>query len=110
MNSRQLIEILEKLAPSYLAESWDNTGVSFGNLDKEISKIMVALEPSEVVIDQAIESNVDVLITHHPMIFKPVGSLSYDSLIGRKITKLAQNNIVSFSIISLCSLLITINS
>ncbi len=97
MNSRQLIEILDKLAAPKLAQSWDNTGVSFGNLDKEISKIMIALEPSEVVIDQAIEAKVDVLITHHPMIFKPVGSLSYDSLIGRKITKLAQSNIVSFS-------------
>lgn len=97
MNSRQLIEILDKLAAPKLAQTWDNTGVSFGNLDKEISKIMVALEPSEVVINQALESKVDVLITHHPMIFKPVGSLSYDSLIGRKITKLAQSNIVSFS-------------
>ena len=97
MNSRQLIEILDKLAAPKLAQSWDNTGVSFGNLDKEISKIMLALEPSEVVIDQAIQEKVDVLITHHPMIFKPVGALSYDSLIGRKITKLAQNDIVAFS-------------
>ncbi|MBE5934221.1 MAG: Nif3-like dinuclear metal center hexameric protein [Lachnospiraceae bacterium] len=97
MNSRQLVAHLNKLAPPRYAESWDNTGVSFGNLDREISKIMIALEPSEVVINQAVECGADVLITHHPMIFKPVGSLSYDSLIGRKITKLAQNNIVTFS-------------
>ena len=97
MKIRQLVEILETLAPSKLAQTWDNTGMSCGDLDKEISKIMVALEPSEVVIDQAIESGVDVLITHHPLIFKPIGSVVYDSLIGRKIIKLAQNNITAFS-------------
>lgn len=97
MKIRQLVEILETLAPSKLAQTWDNTGISFGDLDKEISKVMVALEPSEVVIDQAIELGVDMLITHHPLIFKPIGSLTYDSLIGRKIIKLAQNDITAFS-------------
>ena len=97
MKCRQLVELLERLAPPKLAESWDNTGLSFGNLDNDISNIMIALEPSEVVINQAIEQKVDVILTHHPMIFKPIKQVSFDSLIGRKIINLAYNNIVTYS-------------
>ena len=97
MNCRQIIEVLEQIAPQDYAESWDNCGMSYGDLEQEVSNILVALEPTQKVIDEAIEKNIDMIITHHPMIFSPVKSLSCDNLIVQKITKLAKNDIVSYS-------------
>lgn len=97
MKCRQIVEWLEKLAPVEWAESWDNTGLAFGNMDNEVKRILVALEPTEDVIDQAIEVKADMVITHHPMIFKPIKSIDYDTVLGRKIIKLAKNDIVAYS-------------
>lgn len=97
MKCRQIIDILEELAPQKFAEDWDNCGLSYGNKDLDVNKIFVALEPTENVIEQGIEKDVDMIITHHPMIFSPVKSLSYDKVIGRKITMLAKNDIICYS-------------
>lgn len=97
MKCRQIIDILEELAPQKFAESWDNCGLSYGNKDLNVDKILIALEPTECVIEQGIKKGVDMIITHHPMIFRPVKSLSCDEVIGRKITKLAKNDIACYS-------------
>lgn len=97
MKCRQIIDMLEQLAPQYLAESWDNCGLSYGNTEMNVDKILVALEPTREVINQAIDMKADMIITHHPMIFSPIKTLDCDKVIGRKITDLAKNDIVSYS-------------
>ena len=93
MKCLKIIKLLEELAPLKYAEDWDNPGLLAGRAEKDIHKIMVALDPSETVISQAVEQNVDMLITHHPMIFKPIKKISTQSFIGRKLVKLIQNDI-----------------
>ena len=72
MKCSDIMKQLEKLAPQELACEWDNVGLLLGRTDKNISKILIALELSEEVVDQAISSRADMIITHHPLIFKPL--------------------------------------
>lgn len=98
MNCRQVIDVLEQIAPQGYAESWDNSGLSYGNVEQKVSRILIALEPTQKVIDEAIDKKADMIITHHPMIFSPIKNLSFDNVIGKKITKLAKNDIVCYSL------------
>lgn len=88
MKCSEIIEYLETLAPSYLAESWDNVGLLVGRLDKEVRKVMVALDPSGDVISQAVKLGADMLITHHPLIFSGMKSVTREDFIGRRVCEL----------------------
>jgi dinuclear metal center YbgI/SA1388 family protein len=67
-----IIACMEELAPANHAESWDNCGLQVGSGEWPVRKIMVALDPSRAVVDQACTRDIDLLITHHPLIFKPL--------------------------------------
>ena len=66
---------LEAWAPLSWAEEWDNCGLQVGRRDKLLNKVMVALTPGEAAIQAAVSAGVDMLLTHHPMIFKPTKSI-----------------------------------
>lgn len=68
--------IINKIAPPALAETWDNVGLQIGDPAAGVSGIMVALEPSPAVIDSALSSSCQLLVTHHPLIFKPLKNIS----------------------------------
>ncbi len=68
------------LAPYDTAESWDNTGLSVGSFNNEVKKIAVALDVTGDVISFASENNVDLVVTHHPLIFSPLKSLESDTV------------------------------
>ena len=65
-----LVELLEELMPSNLAEDWDNVGLMVGRKGKTIKRILLALDLSKEVVEQAIAQKIDMIITHHPAIFK----------------------------------------
>lgn len=88
-----VIKLLEELAPLKYAEDWDNPGLLAGRAEKDVHKIMVALDPSESVVAEAVAKHVDMLITHHPMIFKPVKRVTTQDFIGKKLIHLIQNDI-----------------
>lgn len=69
---QSFLEKMEQWAPLKYAEEWDNPGLQVGDRQKEIGKVMVALTPGEAVVEAAVQANVDLLLTHHPLIFKPV--------------------------------------
>lgn len=94
---RRIIDIMEQLAPSFLAESWDNVGLQIGNKEKEIKKVMISLEINNKIVDEAISKNVDMIITHHPLIFKPMKRIDYSDPIGEIINKLVKNDINLYS-------------
>jgi dinuclear metal center YbgI/SA1388 family protein len=68
-----------------LAESWDNTGLQVGDPSAEISRIMIALDATPNVVEEAISSGCQLLVTHHPLIFKPQKSISTATHQGRLI-------------------------
>ena len=93
INSRKVIKVLETFAPERHAQSWDNVGFQIGNIDSKIDKVMIALEVTPEVIDEAIDQSVDLLIVHHPLVFKPIKSVVNCDPIGNMILNLVSNRI-----------------
>jgi len=93
VNSQKIINLLEQLAPRKLAEDWDNIGLLIGSEQHEISKIMVVLDIDETVLVEAIEKNVDLIITHHPFIFKGMKTITDKTYHGRMIRTLIKEDI-----------------
>lgn len=83
MKLGEIINILETFAPIRLKEDWDNVGLQIGHPEDEVKKILFALTPSESVVQEAIEKGADLVITHHPFIFRGVKTLRADTAIGR---------------------------
>lgn len=90
---RDIMDLMEGFAPISLAESWDNCGLLVGDESKEVKKILVALEPSMATIDYAIEKNVDLLLTHHPLMLSKINRITAHDLEGQKLIKLINNHI-----------------
>ena len=73
---RDIMWMMEDMAPAKYAEQWDNPGLNIGDPDADINKILVALDATENVIDEAIAKGADMIITHHPLLFHAVKKLS----------------------------------
>ena len=97
MKCKGIIGIIEKRYPLEAAESWDNPGLIVGDDEAEISKIMVALDATDETIDQAVRNDVQLLITHHPMIFGQIRQINNKSLIGRRILRLIRSGISCYA-------------
>lgn len=90
MRCEEVIRKLEDLSPVSYAESWDNPGLLAGRYDKEIKKIYIALDATTEVIEDAIRCGADMLLTHHPLIFKGIKKVNSEDFIGRRILTLLQ--------------------
>lgn len=88
-----IINIMEEIAPIELKESYDNVGLMVGDKEATISKILVALDCTLDVIEEGKELGVDMILTHHPLIFKKPSSITTDTLQGKKIIELIKNSI-----------------
>lgn len=97
MNCREIISCLEGLAPKKYAESWDNVGLLVGHYDQPVKRIMIALDANNQVIEAAVKENVDLLITHHPMIFAPIKQIHDENFTGKKILALAEHHIAYYA-------------
>lgn len=98
MKLSEIISKLEKKFPKQNAESWDNVGLLVGRKENEIKKIQISLDVTLKVIEEAIKNKVDLIISHHPIIFSSIKEINSDSLIGKKILKLIENNISVYSL------------
>lgn len=92
-----IIYEMEKLAPTYLKEDFDNVGLMVGDRSKNVKKVLLALDCTLKVIEEGKENNVDLIITHHPLIFRKPSSITTDTLQGRKIMELIKNDISLYS-------------
>ena len=72
MRCSEIITRLELLSPPSFAEDWDNVGLLVGRMDQEISSVYVALDATDKVIEEAVQNGADMIITHHPLFFKPI--------------------------------------
>lgn len=93
MRCDELIKRLEQLAPAGYACDWDNVGLLAGRSDKEIKKVFIALDATNDVVEEAIRWGADMLITHHPLIFKPLKKINDMDFIGRRVLGLLRNDI-----------------
>lgn len=98
MKLSKIIKLLEEKFPLNNAEEWDNVGLLVGNRKQEVKKIQLSLDITDKVIDKAIEAKVDLIISHHPFIFKSNKKINTDSLVGRKALKLISNGISVYTL------------
>ena len=94
---KEIIEVMESLAPTFLKEDFDNVGLMVGDRDKEVRKVLLALDCTLKVVQEAKENNVDLIITHHPLIFRRPNKITTDTLQGKKIIELIKNDISLYS-------------
>ena len=97
MTAKELVAPIEAFAPVATQEGWDNCGFSVGDPYREVNKVLVALDCTEQVLDEAIELGCDMIITHHPLIFKGVKSITPSSSVGRMITRALKKDIAIYS-------------
>lgn len=93
LNLTKFIQKFENRFPKILAENWDNVGLILGYKDKNIKKILVCLDITENVVDKAVFEKVDLIVSHHPLIFSGQKTILGDNFLGKKILKLIENNI-----------------
>jgi dinuclear metal center YbgI/SA1388 family protein len=80
---QDILNIIEKIAPASLAESWDNVGLMIGNHSDRVQSILLGLDPTLPLLDEAVSLGSNLLITHHPAIFHPLRSVTLDHPDGR---------------------------
>lgn len=97
MKCREVIKKLEELAPLSFAESWDNAGLLAGRYEKEIHKVMIALDASDEVVEEAIRQGADLLLTHHPLIFSARKQINNGDFIGRRLVALLQHDLCCYA-------------
>lgn len=93
MKCDELICLLEKLAPPEYACEWDNIGLLAGRYEKEVGKVFIALDATDEVLHEAVNWGADLLLTHHPLIFKPLKKINDKDFVSRRIMKLIQHDI-----------------
>lgn len=97
MKLYDLINILDSIVPEETQETWDNSGIQINCGNQDINKVLVALEITNEVINEAIRQNSDMIITHHPLIFTGIKSINTNNIKGKYITDLIKNNISVYS-------------
>ena len=93
-----ILKYIESIAPPYMKEDWDNCGLLCGRKDKEVRKILVALDPFRNVIAEAIAEGADLIVTHHPLIFgSPLMAVNDDTETGRCLLTLIEHGIAAIN-------------
>jgi dinuclear metal center YbgI/SA1388 family protein len=88
---------MDSIAPARLAEKWDNSGLQIGDVGWPVRSIMVALDPASVIVETACRKKKDLLITHHPLIFKPLTKINLSSPLGDIIKKAIQKKLAIYA-------------
>ena len=93
---KDIMEFMETLAPRELKMDWDNVGLNCGSKAQEVTKILVALDPFEHVCQEAADWGAELLITHHPLIFRAIPMVTDEAAITRGLMTLVKNDISHF--------------
>ena len=98
MKLRELCDKLEEWAPLAYQESYDNSGLIVGDLEQDVTAVLVSLDCLESVVDEAIQRNCNVIVSHHPIVFKGLKSLTGKNYVERTVLKAIKNNIALYAI------------
>jgi len=94
---KELALNLDKIFHKSIAAGWDRVGLQIGNEERDIKKILVTLDVDDEVIEEAIGSKAGLVISHHPIIFNPLDSVTGSTYTGRKVMKLVENRISAYA-------------
>lgn len=88
---------MEKIAPIKLVDKWDNCGFQIGNINKNVEAIMLTLDVAEEVVQEAISKNVDLIISHHPILFNPISEITLNDTKGKILYDIIRHDISVYS-------------
>lgn len=97
VNGQTVIQAFEAWSPKSLAVEGDKIGLQVGTLNKPIKKIMVVLDLLETVVDEAVQEEIDLIIAHHPIIYRPLKAIDTNRPYGRIVEKLIKNDIAVYA-------------
>ena len=97
MKARQVAEIIEDFAPLCLQESWDNAGFCIGSPEAEVKAIMVGFDCTPSLIEEAAAAGCNMIVTHHPLIFKGVKKINPDTFLGSAIVAAIKHDMVVYA-------------
>ncbi|MFZ9504934.1 MAG: Nif3-like dinuclear metal center hexameric protein [Cyclobacteriaceae bacterium] len=95
---KDLLSYLNEFAPFQLQESYDNSGLLTGDPDMLVTGILISLDCTEAVVDEAIEKGCNVVVSHHPILFKPIKSLTGKDHVERTIIKAIRNQLALIAV------------
>ena len=93
LSCQVVMNALERIAPRHLAEDWDNTGLLVGSYAQKVERILVALDVDDIVVAEAIERSADMIVAHHPAIFRGMKQLRTDLPLGRRLAALLTHGV-----------------
>jgi dinuclear metal center YbgI/SA1388 family protein len=93
---QDIIDLMETYAPNSLKMDWDSVGLHCGSRKNEVKKVLIALDPFEHVCKEAADWGADLLLTHHPLLFHALPTVTDDSSIARSVMILVKNDISHF--------------
>lgn len=98
MTVQELYEIMNTRIPESLSEPWDNDGIMCSpDLSCEVGRVIITLDVTDEIVDYAISKNIDLIVSHHPLIFHPINRVTEQNYVSRKLVKLITNGISVFS-------------
>ena len=93
---QDIINLMESFSPPALKQDWDNVGLNCGSRNAEVKKILIALDPFEHVCKEAADWGADLLLTHHPLLFRSLNAVTDENSVSRSLMVLVQNKISHF--------------
>ena len=87
MKVRDIIKVIEDFAPLSVQESWDNSGLCVGSPEDEVNGVLIALDCTPELVDEAVACGADLIVTHHPLIFSGLKKISPETQVGRAVIK-----------------------
>lgn len=97
MLCKEIMQVIEATYPRSATLDFDNVGLLAGRAEKEVNRVYLALDATDRVIDRAVETGADMLITHHPLIFSPLKKVTDEDFISRRVVRLIQNDIAYYA-------------
>ena len=87
MKVRDIIKVIEDFAPLSVQEGWDNSGLCVGSPEDEVNGVLIALDCTPELVDEAVACGADLIVTHHPLIFSGLKKISPETQVGRAVIK-----------------------
>ncbi|PKO99688.1 MAG: Nif3-like dinuclear metal center hexameric protein [Bacteroidetes bacterium HGW-Bacteroidetes-8] len=98
MKAIDIISVIEEFAPRNIQEEWDNSGLMAGDTQREVKSVLLGLDCTPELILEAIEIGADMIITHHPLIFKGIKKIGTETVQERMISSIIKKDIVVYSV------------
>ncbi len=95
---KEITDYLEQVAPLRFQESYDNAGLIVGDRDMEVSGVMVSLDATEAVIEDAIAQNCNVVVSHHPIVFKGIRKFNPHYYVDKAVIKAIKHDVALYAI------------